>query len=108
MSKAIKVESIINFRQDLEFEQEEAFQQVHIRCVRVRGRKYVTSIAGIDSRADFKAILKLLKKNLNCNGNLEFSELHGYVVQISGDQREYLTRILINKKLCTYEQIVMH
>ncbi len=108
LGKAIKVESIIYFRQDLELEQEVAFQQVHIRCTRVRGRKYVTSISGLDSRTDFKGILKLLKKSLNCNGNLEFSESHGNIIQISGDQREFLTKILINQDLCSNDQIVMH
>lgn len=44
--------------------------EVHIRVIQRRGRKYMTTVSGISEVFDLNKILKHWKKIMNCNGSI--------------------------------------
>lgn len=75
---------------------------IHIRIQQRNGRKTLTTVQGLPSEYDSKRILKVLKKDFGCNGNVVKDEELGDVIQLQGDQRakvlEFLTTQLGLKK----------
>ena len=48
--------------------------EVHIRVIQRKGRKYMTTVSGIAKIFDFKKILRYWKKMMNCNGSIDPDE----------------------------------
>lgn len=71
---------------------------IHIRIQQRNGRKTLTTVQGLPAEYDLKKILKVLKKDFACNGNIVKDEELGEVIQLQGDQRvkvsEFLTTAL--------------
>ncbi|ODV82629.1 hypothetical protein CANARDRAFT_178337 [[Candida] arabinofermentans NRRL YB-2248] len=71
---------------------------IHIRIQQRNGRKTLTTVQGVPAEYDLKKILKVLKKDFACNGNIVKEEDFGQVIQLQGDQRlkvmEFLTQQL--------------
>jgi len=76
---------------------------IHIRIQQRNGRKTLTTVQGVPKEYDQKRILKALKKDFACNGNIVKDTEMGEVIQLQGDQRvkvlEFLTVTLgVSKK----------
>jgi len=83
--------------------------KVHIRIQQRNGKKSIYSISGLPQDLDFKKIIKILKKSLKCNGCVnDDDEVIGKVLQLQGDHRVALRDFLIDQKICTREDIVIH
>lgn len=71
---------------------------IHIRIQQRNGRKTLTTVTGVPEEYDLKKILKVLKKDFACNGNIAKDPEAGSVIQLQGDQRlkvmEFLTKQL--------------
>ncbi|EPS36852.1 hypothetical protein H072_9640 [Dactylellina haptotyla CBS 200.50] len=71
---------------------------VHIRIQQRNGRKTLTTVQGLPKNYDPKRILKVLKKDFACNGNVvEDAEL-GEVIQFQGDQRAKVRDFIVSKE----------
>lgn len=83
-------------------------QHIHIRIQQRNGRKTLTTVQGIDSKYDLKKIIKYTKKQFACNGTVVDHSEYGEVIQYQGDQREMLSKWLIDAKICEKESIKVH
>jgi len=81
---------------------------IHIRIQQRNGRKTVTTVQGIPSKYDLKKILKVLKKDFACNGTIAKHDEYGEVIQLSGDQREHVSKFLVQNQLATEKQVKVH
>eukprot|EP00762_Andalucia_godoyi_P001727 ANDGO_07043.mRNA.1 Protein translation factor SUI1 len=82
--------------------------KVHIRIQKRNGRKSVTTVQGLPQGIDFNRILRVLKKNLNCNGTVNEDETAGKVLQLQGDQRQSILDFLVNEEIVKRENVVLH
>jgi len=82
--------------------------EVHIRVQQRNARQRITTIAGIPKVVDHKRILKFMKKNLSCNGSTVKHEEHGTIIQLQGDHRESVSKILISQGICDKKQVHIH
>jgi len=92
------------------FETKQA-QKIHIR-IQQNGKRYITTIEGLDEDLDQKRIMKAMKKQFNCNGNLSESEQLGEIIQLQGDHRSDVIDWLVAQEILTKqeanERIVVH
>lgn len=75
---------------------------IHIRIQQRNGRKTLTTVQGLPDEYDSKKILKVIKKEFACNGNIVKDDELGEVIQLQGDQRlkvmEFMVQTLGLKK----------
>lgn len=81
---------------------------VHIRIQQRNGRKTLTTVQGLNPDYDFKKIVKVAKKDFNCNGTVIEHPEYGEVIQLQGDQRESIRYLLINIGLAHKDQVKVH
>lgn len=81
---------------------------VHIRVQKVRGRKCVTLIEGLECEIADKKLIKALTKNLHCGGSIAQDEQFGRVFSLSGDHRVVCRALLLKWELCEASQIQVH
>lgn len=99
----------MNFEDELN---EQHFSKIHLRVQKRNARKCITIIEGlyemVESREKvLKKICRALKKMNNCSGVVK-DDGTSKVIQMSGDQRETVTKFLIEEGLATEKQIVIH
>ncbi|KAJ5219868.1 Eukaryotic translation initiation factor SUI1 [Penicillium chermesinum] len=70
---------------------------IHIRIQQRNGRKTLTTIQGLGDGRNHKAILKKMKADFACNGNIVNDPEMGKVIQLQGDQRKVAHEYLITK-----------
>ncbi|XP_043689963.1 protein translation factor SUI1 homolog [Telopea speciosissima] len=82
---------------------------VHIRIQQRNGKKSLTTVQGLKEEYNSEKILKSLKKEFCCNGNLVADEkLGGKIIQLQGDQRKNVSNFLIKAGITKKEQIKIH
>jgi len=69
---------------------------VHIRVQQRNGRKCITTVQGLHKDLDLKKILKVMKKEKCCNGNVVEDDEMGQVLQLQGDQRDAMVSFLLD------------
>ena len=83
--------------------------KVHLRIQKRSGRKYITIVEGLSAEIDSKKLLKLLRKELNCNGSIQKDSEDNAIIQLTGDQRETVAKFFVeNKVVESKECIIMH
>ncbi|KAG8469791.1 hypothetical protein KFE25_006246 [Diacronema lutheri] len=87
---------------------DEQSADIHIRVQQRNGRKCITTVQGIDAALDLKKVLKVIKKEYCCNGNIIDDETMGQVLQFQGDQRVNIGKFLIENQLALKEKIKTH
>lgn len=53
-------------------------------------------------------VLKAFKKEFACNGTIVEDPELGNVIQLQGDHRASIGKILVDEKICTKDQLVVH
>lgn len=81
---------------------------IHIRIQQRNGRKTLTTVQGLPEEYDLKRILKVLKKDFACNGNIGKDEEHGEIIQLQGDQRDKIVDFLTAKLQIDKKTIKKH
>lgn len=81
---------------------------IHIRIQQRNGRKTLTTIQGLADEYDFKKIVKKCKKDFACNGTVVDHAEYGEVIQLQGDQRNNICKLLVDFKLAKKEQLKVH
>ena len=69
-------------------------QKIHIR-VQQMGKKWITTIDGMDDDLDLKRISRAMKKSLHCSVSVSKTRDDVEIIQLQGDQREHLREWLI-------------
>ncbi|XP_019191100.1 PREDICTED: protein translation factor SUI1 homolog 2-like [Ipomoea nil] len=83
-------------------------ENVHIRIQQRNGKKSVTTVQGLRKEYSYDKILKDLKKELCCNGNVVQDKEVGKVIQLQGDQRKNVSQFLVNAGLVKKDRIKIH
>ena len=100
---------------------------VHVRIQQRNGRKTLTSVQveflhsycvalinfgyftqGLSSEYDLKKIIKVAKKEFACNGTVVDHSEYGEVLQLQGDQRENICKLLVSCGLVKQDQLKVH
>lgn len=86
--------------------------KIHIR-VQQMGRKWITTIDGLDDDLDLKRIARVMKKTLHCSVIVVSNEdEENEVIQLQGDQREFIKEWLVVNEVLTEkeakERLVVH
>lgn len=79
---------------------------IHIRIQ--HGKKIILTIQGLDDNLNLDKILKVLKRNLHCNGTIIEDETFGKIIQLQGDHRNDVRDFFIRMKICKSEEIIVH
>ncbi|KDP39133.1 hypothetical protein JCGZ_00890 [Jatropha curcas] len=85
-----------------------AKEYVHIRIQQRNGRKSLTTVQGLPKEFSYEKIVKALKKEFCCNGNVVQDKELGKVIQLQGDQRKNVQSFLVNAQLVRKDQIKIH
>ncbi|KAL5125839.1 Protein translation factor SUI1 [Glycine soja] len=85
-----------------------AKEYVHIRIQQRNGKKSLTTVQGLKKEFSYEKILKDLKKELCCNGNVVHDKELGKIIQLQGDQRKNVSHFLIHARLVRKDQIKIH
>lgn len=59
------------------------------------GKKWITTIDGMDDDLDLKRIARAMKKSLHCSVSVSTTRDDVEIIQLQGDQREYLREWLV-------------
>eukprot|EP00994_Dinema_validum_P005289 NODE_3408_length_558_cov_230.787819_g2875_i0.p1 GENE.NODE_3408_length_558_cov_230.787819_g2875_i0~~NODE_3408_length_558_cov_230.787819_g2875_i0.p1 ORF type:complete len:111 (+),score=13.25 NODE_3408_length_558_cov_230.787819_g2875_i0:78-410(+) len=81
---------------------------VHIRVQQRNGRKSITTVQGLNSDLDLKAIVKEIKKKFCCNGSIVEDKELGEILQLQGDQRESIKKFFIEEGLVDKDSLKIH
>lgn len=85
----------MNFdRIDHVFEENFPSSKIHIR-VQQMGKKWITTIDGLDNDLDLKRISRAMKKSLHCSVSVSKTRDEIEIIQLQGDQREFLRDWLV-------------
>ncbi|XP_057960641.1 protein translation factor SUI1 homolog isoform X2 [Malania oleifera] len=85
-----------------------AKEYVHIRIQQRNGKKSLTTVQGLKKEFSYERILKDLKKEFCCNGNVVHDKELGKVIQLQGDQRKNASNFLVQAGIVKKEQIKIH
>ncbi|XP_050215681.1 protein translation factor SUI1 homolog 2-like [Mercurialis annua] len=81
---------------------------VHIRIYQRNGKKNLTTVQGLSREYSLEKILKSLKKEFCCNGNVVQDKELGKVIQLQGDQRKNVQSFLVGANLVRKDLIKIH
>lgn len=85
-----------------------AKEYVHIRVQQRNGKKCLTTVQGLKKEFSYEKILKDLKKEFCCNGNVVQDKELGKIIQLQGDQRKNASQFLVQAGLVKKDQIKIH
>ncbi|KAK3027935.1 hypothetical protein RJ639_039402 [Escallonia herrerae] len=85
-----------------------AKEYVHVRIQQRNGKKSLTTVQGLKKEFSYEKILKDLKKEFCCNGNVVQDKELGKVIQLQGDQRKKVANFLTQAGLVKKDQIKIH
>ncbi|KAL8033561.1 hypothetical protein ABFX02_13G167400 [Erythranthe guttata] len=85
-----------------------AKEYVHIRIQQRNGKKSLTTVQGLGKEFSYEKILKDLKKEFCCNGNVVRDKDVGKVIQLQGDQRKNVSQFLLSARIVNKDQIKIH
>ncbi|CAA3004994.1 translation factor SUI1 homolog [Olea europaea subsp. europaea] len=85
-----------------------AKEYVHIRIQQRNGKKSLTTVQGLRKEFRYEKILKDLKKEFCCNGNVVQDKELGKVIQLQGDQRKNVSQFLVSAGLVKKDQVKIH
>ncbi|KAL9319809.1 hypothetical protein ACSQ67_011648 [Phaseolus vulgaris] len=85
-----------------------AKEYVHIRIQQRNGKKSLTTVQGLKKEFSYEKILKDLKKDFCCNGNVVQDKELGKIIQLQGDQRKNVSHFLVQAGLVRKDQIKIH
>lgn len=81
---------------------------VHLRVQQRNGKKCLTTVQGLKENFGYQKILKDLKKEFCCNGNVVNDKELGKVIQLQGDHRKNVLNFLVKNKLVDKDCVKLH
>ena len=90
---------------------EQRTSKIHIR-VQQQGKRWITTIDGLDDDLDIKRIARAMKKSLHCSINVTPNKDGDEVIQLQGDHRDAVREWLVINEVLTEqeakERVLMH
>ena len=103
----MNVQYFQNFN-ELDFDENNKKNKVHIRKIQRNGKKCVTIVEGLENDLDIKKITKALKKIYKCNGTVVIDDKNQEIIQLSGDQINNVKDFLIQEEINDVQDIILH
>ncbi|CAG7910038.1 unnamed protein product [Brassica rapa] len=85
-----------------------AKEYIHVRIQQRNGKKSLTTVQGLKKEYSYEKILKDLKKDFCCNGNVVQDKVLGKIIQLQGDQRKKVSHFLVQTGIAKKDQIKIH
>uniref|UniRef100_A0ACD5UU11 Uncharacterized protein n=1 Tax=Avena sativa TaxID=4498 RepID=A0ACD5UU11_AVESA len=82
--------------------------RVHLRVQQRNGRKTLTTVQGLSTGYNYAKVLRDLKRELCCNGNVVEDKELGNVIQLQGDHRKKVAAFLAKAGLAKTDCIKVH
>lgn len=84
--------------------------KIHIRIQKRNARKSVTTVAGLSNFEQIqpKKLISMLRKKLCCNGHQTKDKDDLPVIQVQGDHRDEISKILTEKYGIKSKNIIKH
>lgn len=76
-----------------------------MRVQQRNGKKYLTTIEGLDPKVDHQKVVKALRKILSCNGTIIKGK---NVIQLQGKHGEKVKAFLVEEKICEKSGVIVH
>ncbi|KAF2574797.1 hypothetical protein F2Q70_00005036 [Brassica cretica] len=83
-------------------------EYIHVRIQQRNGKKSLTTVQGLKKEYSYEKILKDLKKDFCCNGNVVQDKVLGKIIQLQGDQRKKVSHFLVQTGIAKKDQIKIH
>jgi len=77
--------------------------KIHIR-VQQQGKRWITTIDGLDDDLDIKRIARAMKKTLHCSINVTANKDEEEVIQLQGDHRDAAREWLVVNEVLTEQE----
>jgi translation initiation factor 1 len=85
--------------------------KIHIRT-RQMGRKWITTIEGLDDDLDLARIARAIKRSFHCSACVDKDKTGLEFIKLSGNQRDEVARWLVDVEILTEkegrERLVLH
>jgi translation initiation factor 1 len=80
----------------------------HLRVQQRTSRKKMTIVENLPPDLDLKKILRYMRKQFSCNGNIQKDKQDNLVLRMSGDQRQNVKDFLVQNHILTESEIHVH
>jgi len=85
--------------------------KIHVRTQQM-GKKWITTLEGLDTDLDQKRIAKAMQRDLHCAAKVSTTKEETEVITLQGDQRDVLSEWLVTNMVLTEkegkERLVIH
>jgi translation initiation factor 1 len=85
-----------------------ANNKVHIKIRQRNKRQSISIIENLPNDVDLIFLAKLMRQTLHCNAFVKNDENIGNYIQLTGDQRIAIKKILIDKSIAEEQNIIIH
>lgn len=93
---------------DAKVEDAAAKGYVHLRVQQRNGRKTLTTVQGLSTDYNHAKVLRDLKRELCCNGNVVDDKELGKIIQLQGDHRQHVAGFLAAAGMVNKDNIKVH
>jgi translation initiation factor 1 len=83
-------------------------QKVHIRVQQRKGKKFVTTVQGLNQRLNFRRINREFQRRWGCNGTVINTQDAGTVIQLQGNWSENIKQFLLDEHMTTENNLEIH
>lgn len=83
-------------------------EKVQIRIKQRNTRCSITSVEKLPTSFDLVILLKKMRKAFHCSGSIQTSAEGNKFIQLTGDQRLFVKKFLLDNSLVEEENIIMH
>ncbi|ORC88722.1 translation factor SUI1 [Trypanosoma theileri] len=82
--------------------------KVHIRVQQRKGKKFVTSVQGLNQALNFRRINREFQRRWGCNGTVIETPEAGIVIQLQGNWSEEIRQFLLAENMATEQNLEIH
>ncbi|KPA79170.1 putative translation factor sui1 [Leptomonas pyrrhocoris] len=83
-------------------------QKVHIRVQQRKGKKFVTTVQGLNQRLNFRRINREFQRRWGCNGTVINTTDAGTVIQLQGNWSENIKQFILDEHMTTEINLEIH
>lgn len=83
-------------------------QKVHIRVQQRKGKKFVTTVQGLNQKLNFRRINREFQRRWGCNGTVIATPDAGTVIQLQGNWSEKIKEFLLDEHMATELNLEIH